>query len=318
MVPANTPEPHRLLIGLGETLFDCFPDKQVLGGAPLNVAIHAHALLQAAGGAALPVTRIGDDDLGKQALESLRQRGLSTEWVQVDGDRPTGRVRVTLDKTRSAHYEFEKNSAWDAIAFTPELAQLAARCDAVAFGTLAQRSPTSRETIQQFLQSATGAVRLFDVNLRQQYYDREILHASFNLASTAKVNEEELRIVLNLVADDAPEDNSLPDAAEQLRSLYDLDWLAVTRGPEGVALAIENEWIEGKSVPLDAERHPEADTVGAGDACCAALLVGTLQKLSTDQTLALANACGAHVASQPGATPSLPESILRTATPSLE
>lgn len=299
-----------LVIGLGESLFDCFGDRRVLGGAPLNVAVHANALLSARGGSAMPVTRVGDDRLGTEVIESLVERGIGTEGVQKDPDRPTGRVQVEVDDRGVATYDFERDSAWDAIEYDAAAADLSVKCDAVAYGTLGQRSATSRDSIQRFLADAKGAVRLFDVNLRQDYYSADLLAESLRLATAVKVNEEELQVLRKTLDSQAGAEESLSEAAAILREAFDLSWVAVTRGPDGVAMATSEGWIEGgKPEPLD-KLEPNADTVGAGDACCAGLLAGTLLGWPAEKTLALANATGSYVASRAGATPALPESII--------
>lgn len=133
-----------LVVGLGEALYDCFPQRRVLGGAPLNVAVHADALLKPLGGAAVPATRVGIDELGDEVIETLSARGVDVDWVQRDCARPTGQVTVQIDDSGDVSYEFQADSAWDAIEMTPNLERLARRSDAVAFGALAQRSGPSR------------------------------------------------------------------------------------------------------------------------------------------------------------------------------
>ncbi|TWT99147.1 2-dehydro-3-deoxygluconokinase [Botrimarina colliarenosi] len=299
-----------LIVGLGEALFDCFEDKQVLGGAPLNVAIHADALLRPHGGSAVTATRVGSDPLGDEVVRTLQQRKVATDWVQRDANSPTGRVQVTLDEQGVASYVFEKNSAWDAIEFTPAFDELAGRCDAVAFGTLCQRSETSRQTIQKFLAAASGAVRLFDVNLRQDYYSTDLLRDSLRLANAAKVNEEELAILDERLLGGAGGERPMPGVAADLREKFALEWVAVTRGPQGAALMNADGWIEGEQPAALEEADANRDTVGAGDACCAGLLTGTLLGWPAARTLSLANAMGSFVASRSGATPELPQRII--------
>src|ERR1043166_2368012 len=149
------------IVGLGESLFDVFPDRTILGGAPLNVAYHAHQLCSADGGRGVVASGVGVDDLGHRLLRELVQHGLSTEFVQVDSEHPTGRVDITL-RDGEPTYTFLENTAWDHLAWTPVWKHLASACDAVVFGTLAQRSANSQVTIQRFLEHAPQAVRLFD------------------------------------------------------------------------------------------------------------------------------------------------------------
>src|SRR5262245_37104159 len=146
------------IVGLGESLFDVFPDRVILGGAPLNVAYHAHQLCSAGGGRGVVASGVGTEELGHRLLCELTQRGLSTQFVQVDCEHPTGRVDSTL-RDGEPTYTFLENTAWDHLAWTPAWEQLASACDAVVFGTLAQRSAISQATIQRFLEHAPQAVR---------------------------------------------------------------------------------------------------------------------------------------------------------------
>lgn len=308
----RTAPPRPLVVGLGEALFDCFADREVLGGAPLNVAIHANAVLTPHGGAALPATRVGADSLGDRCLAEIEQRGLTTEQVQRDATRPTGRVAVSLDPAGNAEYRFEEACAWDALTFDDDLAALARRCDGVAFGTLAQRGSTTRQAITDFVAAATQAVRLFDANLRQDYYSAEVLDASLQLASAAKLNEEELREVSGLL--ELGNTISLDGAAACLAAAYGLEWIAITRGAEGTTLYSQEGRHAGPPASFASEAN--ADSVGAGDACCAGLLCGTLLGWEPAETVGLANRLGAYVATRPGATPELPpEILLRDAPP---
>lgn len=300
--------PGPLVVGLGEVLFDCFPDRAVLGGAPFNVAVHADALLRATGGAGVPVSRVGADALGERFAGATRQRGLDARYVQRDSARSTGRVEVTLGPAGDARYEFAADTAWDALEYDDLLEELAGRCDAIAFGTLAQRGPTSRTAITRFVARATQAVRLLDVNLRAPYYSPEVLESSFRLASAAKLNEEELRVVGSLLGLSSAGGWDADQAALELSANYKLDWLALTGGSRGAWLYQGGEKHFGEPAPFDPQCG--ADPVGAGDACCAGLLCGKLLELSTDETLRLANRLGAYVAARTGATPRLPDDFL--------
>mgnify|MGYP001794817589 CR=1 FL=1 len=295
------------VVGLGEALFDCFPGRSVLGGAPVNVAVHANALLSPSGGRALPATRVGADELGDRFFAEMRRRGAPTDAVQRDRSLPTGRVAVEIDAGGDARYVFDQHSAWDAIVFDEPLARRAADCSAVAFGTLGQRADASREAIRRFLSGAPQAFRLLDVNLRQQYYSPETLDSSLRLASAAKLSEDEVNEVCELLDLTRPS-RDVEAEAELLGTTYRLDWVAVTRGARGASLFCDGDWQTGQQHA--ARPQPGADTVGAGDSCCAALLCGFLAGMPSDQTLSLANEVGAHVASVSGATPPLPDAIL--------
>ncbi|MGL4512371.1 MAG: PfkB family carbohydrate kinase [Lacipirellulaceae bacterium] len=298
-----------LVVGLGEALFDCFPGGDVLGGAPVNVAVHTDALLQSIGGRAVPATRVGRDPLGARFARELAERGVSTEHTQHDPGLPTGRVAVAINSAGHASYTFDSPSAWDAIDFDEPMRRLAARCDAVAFGTLAQRGPRSRDAIRSFLGAAKQAFRLFDLNLRQSYYSAEVVDTSLRLASAAKLNDDELHAVGALLGLDTLPAHDFDGAVHELVARYGLEWVALTRGAAGTTIYMNGAKVVGRPASYAVELG--ADSVGAGDACCAGLLCGKLLGWPLDRTLRVANVLGAFVASRPGATPALPPELLR-------
>jgi fructokinase len=298
------------IVGLGESLFDVFPDRAILGGAPLNVAYHAHQLCSTSGGRGVVASRAGTDALGQRLLEELRLCNLSAEFVQMDAEHPTGRVDITL-RHGEPTYEFLADVAWDYLEWTPAWQQLAETCDAVVFGTLAQRCPKSRGTIQRFVETARHAVRLFDVNLRVTFFDAESLRRGAELATAIKLNADELPIVLKLLGL-AAEDEPACEGARRLLQTFapvGLRSVVVTHGDQGTELLIGNTSVRGELARF--ERHPQADNVGAGDACSAGLLWGWLNGWPSERTVTLANRLGAFVASQPGATPTIPTTLLR-------
>jgi fructokinase len=288
------------IIGLGEALFDIFvaDDRRLLGGAPLNVAVQAQQAAVEIGGEGVVLTRVGDDDLGQEIVADLARRAMTADHVQRDPDRPTGRVFVTV-RDGEPHYEIVEGVAWDKLELDAAARDLAASCHAVCFGSLAQRDPIARASVQGFVRQARAAVRMFDVNLRQSYYDTTVLRESCELATAVKLNEHELPIVaeeLGLAAD-----------GEQLRRAFDLSLVAYTRGSRGTVLFTPDGRFEDRPVQYDP--HPQADGVGAGDACSAGLLIGMVLDWPWERTLNLANHLGAFVASQPGATPALPDEL---------
>ncbi|MBX3433494.1 MAG: hypothetical protein KF847_09250 [Pirellulales bacterium] len=305
---AKVPAPL-LAVGLGESLFDCFsPDRRLLGGAPLNFAVHAQRLLEGVGGGAAVATRIGADELGDRVVDELRRRGLSLAGLQRDAEAPTGVVAVTIDATGSPSYDIRRDAAWDRCEFDAAWAQLAADCDAVCFGTLAQRSSASRAAIAAFLAAAEGAVRLCDLNLRAPHYDEQAVRTSLTAATVLKLNESELPIAAELL--DLPARAELAAAAGELLEAFTLDAVIVTRGAAGAMAVTGEETISLPGAPFDPQ--PGADSVGAGDACSAGIVVGMLLGWPWRRTLELGNAMGAYVAARPGATPELPgELVLR-------
>jgi fructokinase len=301
------------VVGLGEALWDMLPGGKVLGGAPLNVACHVHALLQgsagaspshgARGGQAEVASCVGTDALGDEVVRELARRGMAIDYLQRDAVHPTSTVNVTLEAGQPT-FTFAPDIAWDHLEFTPEWTELAARCDAVCFGTLAQRSPGSRETIWRFLDAAPQAIRLFDVNLRQGFYDGESILAGCRRATLVKLNELELPVVAEIVE---LRSATTADRLTELRELFELESVIFTRGERGTMMVLESEIVDPPPVCYPAA--PRADAVGAGDACSAGVLAGWLLKLPPARIAELANHLGAFVASQPGATPALPLSI---------
>ena len=293
-----------VIVGLGEVLWDIYPEAAHFGGAPANFASHAASL----GAEAWLVSAVGADELGARALDALRERGVRCVHLVQDLHHATGRVLVTLNTAGQASYEFAADTAWDHLAWSEESAALAARCDAVCFGTLGQRSPVSRETIRRFLQATPPtALRVFDVNLRQRFYDRETIHASLQLASALKLNDEELPIVAELcdVRAITPREMLI-----ELMCRYDRRLAALTRGPHG-SLLISPDAEDECPAP-----HTFAiDTVGAGDAFTATLVTGFLRGLPLAEINRHANAVAAFVCSKNGATPALP-AHLRLSPPS--
>ena len=308
-----------IVVGLGESLFDVFPDRVILGGAPLNVAYHAHQLCSRSGGRGVVASRIGNDELGQQMLGELQARQLSDEFVQRDSQHPTGRVDIAL-RNGEPTYTFLSDVAWDYLAWTPQWEQLANNCDAVVFGTLAQRCPTSRATLRQFIGTARQAIRLFDVNLRVTFFDADTLRRGAELATVIKLNEDEIPLVLRVLgldhdfnddcSSDSAADTTHKAGASRLLDAFGsngLKTVVVTRGARGTALITHDDYVCGPVAQFP--RHPQADNVGAGDACSAGLLWGWLNKWSHQETVALANRLGAFVASQPGATPPIPSDV---------
>jgi fructokinase len=292
-----------VIVGLGEVLWDVYPDAARFGGAPANFACHA-ATLDAESWLA---SSVGVDELGERALDTLRQHGVESACVARDAEHATGRVDVTLDSMGRASYEFADNTAWDHIAWSDALDSLARRCDAVCFGTLAQRSSRSRDTIQRFVETTPlSALRMVDVNLRRQFYDAAVIDQSLRLATALKLNDEELPIIAQLCG--VTESNPR-DAMRALMNMYSLRLVALTRGPDGATLIAGAE--ESTSPALTTT---VVDTVGAGDAFTAAVVIDFLAGLPLADVNAHANAVASFVCSQPGAVAALPD-YLRSPAP---
>ncbi len=291
-----------VVVGAGEVLWDVFPNAEHFGGAPANAALHAAAL----GAEAWLVSAVGRDARGETALARLQRGGVQRAAVAVLGDHPTGIVRVSLDSAGQPSYAIASGSAWDHIPWSAIIAEVAERADAIFFGSLGQRAPLSRATIRRAVAATRrSAWRIFDVNLRQPYYDAGVVTASLELANAVKLNDEELPVIARLcgLAEATPLD--------QLRALcdrFELRVAALTRGAGGAILVTPDQVSEST-----APRTVVADTVGAGDAFTAALLVGILAGRSLDEVNERANAVASYVCSQPGATPPIPKALFTRA-----
>ena len=280
------------VVGLGELLWDLFPSGKLLGGAPANFAYIASLL----GDEGIPASRLGDDPLGREAIDRLGQLGLSTEFLQKDADHPTGTVNVQVDGSGQPCFEIAQPVAWDFLDWTPQWQRLAQQTHAVCFSTLAQRSALSRATMRSFLVGMRpAALRVCDINLRQSFFTAQVVADSMKLANIVKLNHEELpRVMLLLQLEDGGEHAS----ARRLLSTYDLKLVCITRGNHGSLLVAGKEQTEHPGFKVNV-----ADTVGAGDAFTAALVHGYLQRAPLAQVNETANRVGAWVASQSGATP---------------
>lgn len=277
------------ILCVGEILWDALPDGLFLGGAPFNVACHLRAL----GEEVAFVSRVGDDVLGDEAMRRLRAYSLDTDLMQVDESLPTGFVRVDLDATGEPDYEIVEPAAWDAITLSDALRQRADEAAALVFGSLAQRADPSRRTIRALC--ATDALRVFDINLRPPYIDREVVERSLTSADVVKLNDHELRRLRSWF--DLP--SGAEAAMDELAATFKCSAVCVTWGGEGARL-----WKDGQCWSHPGYAAEVADTVGAGDAFLAALLSGILNDLDGATVLDRANQLGAYVASRSGALPS--------------
>ena len=281
------------VVGLGELLWDVFHDSSELGGAPANFAYMTSLL----GDTGTVASRVGRDQLGLAAKERLESLHLPTEFLQFDSAHPTGVVKVEVDPAGQPTYDIVQSVAWDFFEWTPEWRKLAAKADAVYFGSLAQRCLNSRKTIHTFLEAVRpGTTRVFDVNLRQGFYSAQVLEDSARVADVIKVNHDELPVVAKLLGTPFIYDELR--AAQWLRDKFGLKLVCITRGAKGSLLVNVR----------DSSEHPGfrvhvADTVGSGDAFTAALVYHYLRQASIATMNEAANRMGSWVASETGATP---------------
>src|SRR3954469_23506776 len=243
------------VVAIGEILWDVFPEGPKFGGAPANFACTA-AELGSDAAAIYIVGAVGPDPLGREAIELLASHRVDTEYVQL-ADYPTGQVNVTLDNAGKPTFEIAEKTAWDHVEWSNELDQLAKRADAICFGTLAQRSPASRDTIRRFVQSTRPeCLRILDINLRAPFWTEEVVRESLKLANVLKLNETDLPVLacmLNLPG-------SVDEQLAALLSSQNLQVLAFTRGPDGARLLSAT----GQRSDLPVEPTKIVDTVGAG------------------------------------------------------
>jgi fructokinase len=309
-----------VFVGIGEALYDVFEDgTETLGGAPLNFAVHAHQLAgQLEIGSGIIVSCINSDRRGNGIIDFLFRLGMSTRYVSKDSGHPTGLVSVFM-RNGEPGYQIEAGAAWDYMTDKPALKELAGQCSAVCFGSLAQRSPVTRDTIQSFLQNAPQAIRLYDVNLRRNTltgeagYSPEIVAYGCQAATIIKANQFELFAIFDLLGIACSADqssNGIRRRMEVLLARFPAQAIVVTRGVEGTIFLNRNGEFN-LSIPMKTAgtTHP----VGAGDACSAGILLGITLGWDIPSTMALANQMGADVAAHPSATASLSNNTLNFA-----
>lgn len=286
-----------IIVGLGEILWDVFPDAKHFGGAPANFAVHSAAL----GADVSIVSAVGRDALGDEAIAVLNSLHMDTRHIQTTLQ-PTGTVTVNIDPAGKADYVFATDIAWDHLEWSDDLSQLATTTDVVCFGTLAQRSTISEELIHRFVRSTRpSGLRIFDVNLRQNFYSADQIHRSLELANVLKLNHEELP---GIATDDCGGDQR--QQLRHLREQFTLDLVAMTRGDKGALLISADEESDVVGVPAKV-----VDTVGAGDAFAATLAAGLLADKSLNDINHRACEIAAYVCTQSGATPPLPAELSR-------
>jgi fructokinase len=278
------------ILGVGEVLWDLLPTGKALGGAPFNFVFHCHQL----GQAAAMVSRVGRDPLGAEIRAAMREQGLADDFVQDDDSHPTGTVGVEVDARGQPTFTIHEG-AWDHLAWDDRLAALAGQALVVCFGSLVQRHSTARQTVQRLLRVAANAVTVFDVNLRQYFYDRDVLDSSLRAARWAKLNDAELLVLRDLFGLAGKSESAL---LANLRKSFDLELVALTRGGNGCLVQTADEEITAGGVPVQV-----VDTIGAGDAFTAGLVTAVLEGRSIADATRFANHLAARVAAARGGTP---------------
>jgi len=279
------------VIGMGEVLWDMLPAGKVLGGAPVNFAYHAAQL----GAMGVAISAVGDDELGREIMNTVDEKGIKN-CIAVN-NYPTSTVGVTL-KEGKPEYTIYENVAWDFIELLPEAIQILKEADAICFGTLAQRSWNSREAIQAALKLVPKtSLKIYDINLRQKYYNKELIQESLLLTNVFKINDDEVEIFKELFSLEGTE----TEICQKIKETYSLDYLALTKGESGSYLFGKDEVSYLPTPVVTVE-----DTVGAGDSFTSAMVMGILNKRPLKEIHQKAVEISAFVCTQKGATPVLP------------
>ncbi len=281
------------ILSWGELLWDLFPNRAELGGCAANVAFHAHQL----GAQALLVSRVGNDELGRNAVRALAKAGLDVEHVQVDPVEPTGAVRIEIENGEPT-FSIATQAAWDSISLTAKVVELAARAEVLCFGTLAQRTPLNSRALDELVRALPrDSVRLCDLNIRQPFATKEVVERALSHATAVKLNEHEASVLGRMFEADDPAMWMIHDCGVEL--------VALTRGKRGSVLTTSDRRFEHPGF----EAATGGDAVGAGDAFTAVLALHLARGSSLAETSRAANRYASHVASFAGAMPAISDAV---------
>ena len=288
----------RYIVGLGEALWDVLPEGKKLGGAPANFAYHAGQF----GLDAIAISALGEDALAEETVEALKEHNLNYLMPRVPY--PTGTVQVTLAEGGIPTYEIKEGVAWDNIPYTNEMADIAKSARAVCFGSLAQRNSVSRENIRKFLaDTPADCLKICDINLRQQFYSKEVLEDSFKLCNILKINDEELVVVNRMFGYDGLD---MRQTCEKMVQDYGLKMLVLTCGTNGSYVFTD----DGLTSFQDTPKVEVADTVGAGDSFTGSFCACIINGKPVQEAHKTAVAVSAFVCTQNGAMPVVPETLM--------
>ncbi|MBR6828961.1 MAG: carbohydrate kinase [Prevotella sp.] len=289
----------RYVVGLGEVLWDVLPEGKKLGGAPANFAYHAGQFLGSDN--TIAISALGEDKLADETIEALKEHGLNYLLPRVNY--PTGTVQVTLSGDGIPAYEIKENVAWDNIPYTPEIAEIARSCRAVCFGSLAQRFVTSWATIRQFLDDTPAdCLKIFDINLRQQFYTKDVIEESLKRCNILKINDEELVVIKRMYGYD---DLDMRGICEKILAEYGLKMLVLTCGTNGSYV-----FAPGLTSFQETPKVKVADTVGAGDSFTGSFCASILNGKPMEEAHKKAVEVSAFVCTQNGAMPTLSLELL--------
>ena len=288
-------EKKNIVVGIGEVLWDMLPDGKILGGAPVNFAYHAMQL----GAVGVAISSVGDDELGREIIDSVNEKRIKN-CIAVN-KYPTSTVGVTL-KDGKPEYTIYEGVAWDFMELIPEATEILKQADAVCFGTLAQRSPVSHDAIMEALKLVPEqCLKVYDINLRQKYYSKELIHESLSVANIFKINDDEVEIFKHLFDMEGSE----TEVCRKIKETYSLEYLALTKGEKGSYLFHKDEVSFLPTPFVNVE-----DTVGAGDSFTSAMVMGILNKQPLREIHRKAVELSAFVCTQKGGTPALTPEML--------
>ncbi len=282
------------VVAIGEILWDIFGETKYLGGAPFNFSYFAGVL----GEESRMISRIGDDELGREILTILEEKGINCDHIQIDRVHSTGTVLVDTSNPKSPGFDIVEDVAYDYMELRKEDTSLVKNSDVVCFGTLAQRNPKSRETMESLLNEAKEALVLYDINIRQNFYSKEIIENSLCLTDILKLNTEEMDFLKKLLNFDNSVSNK--DVSLQIIDKYELELACVTDGDKGCHV-----FSEEKSVSSPGYKVKIQDTVGSGDAFAASFAIKYLKTKDIKKAADFANLIGGYVASKKGAIPEI-------------
>lgn len=286
----------RLVVGLGEVLWDMLPEGRKIGGAPVNFAYHAGQF----GIDTMAVSAIGNDKLGEDTIAEMNGKHLNHIFPSVPY--PTGSVQVSLDEKGVPAYDIKENVAWDNIPFTNEIESVARSCRAVCFGSLAQRNAVSRSTIRKFIESTpNGCIRIFDINLRQNFYTSNVIHDSLELCNILKINDEEIMLVSRMFNYNS---SNIENVCRTIMEDFSLEMVILTCGTKGSYI-----FTKGGVSFMPTPKVNVADTVGAGDSFTGSFCAAILRGMPVAEAHKKAVEVSAYVCTQNGAMPEIPESM---------
>ena len=286
----------RLVVGLGEVLWDMLPEGRKIGGAPVNFAYHAGQF----GIDTMAVSAIGNDKLGEDTIAEMNGKHLNHIFPSVPY--PTGSVQVNLDEKGVPAYDIKENVAWDNIPFTNEIESVARSCRAVCFGSLAQRNAVSRNTIRKFIESTpSGCIRIFDINLRQNFYTSNVIRDSLEHCNILKINDEEIMLVSRMFNYDS---SNIENVCRTIMEDFSLEMVILTCGTKGSYI-----FTKGGVSFMPTPKVNVADTVGAGDSFTGSFCAAILRGLPVAEAHKKAVEVSAYVCTQNGAMPEIPESM---------